>query len=473
MMISNHRYRYFVVCLVFVAFVSTMAQEHQSHFPPEEFQARWENIFDIIGEAAAVFQGAPDNGGFNFPRQQNVFYYLCGVENPHSYLVLDGRSRQAILYLPQGHSRHGRRVLSLDDSSHVKRRTGVHSVRPVEAFDRIDVRILYTPFKPSEGHGQTRGNRIRANRLALNDQWDGRISREQHFISLLRARHPRAEIRDISPIIDKMRTIKSPREIELLRRAGRLAALGILEAMKSTQPGLYEYQLDAAARYVFLVNGARLDAYRSITASGIENIRDGHYYFNSSRLRSRDLVLMDYAPDYGYYVSDIGRMWPVNGKFEPWQRQLCSLILAYHKAILKRIRPGITPNSIMTEAAEELEPLIQRTAFIKPYYETAVRKMVKTGGGVFSHTVGMAVHDVGTYFRKPLRAGLVFAVDPQLRVPEDNLYMRIEDTIVVTETGIENFTRFAPSELEEIEKTVRGKGIVQQVTPDLFPLKVF
>jgi Xaa-Pro aminopeptidase len=99
--------------------------------------------------------------------------------------------------------------------------------------------------------------------------------------------------------------------------------------------------------------------------------------------------------------------------------------------------------------------------------------MVETGGGSFSHTVGMAVHDVGSYRNMPLVPGLVFAVDPQLRVPEENLYMRIEDTIVVTETGIENFTRFAPSELVEIEKMVRRKGMVQQVPPVLLPLKAF
>jgi Xaa-Pro aminopeptidase len=364
-------------------------------------------------------------------------------------------------------------VLSLDDTAHVKHRTGVHSVRPVEALRRINSRIIYTPFAPREGHGQTRGNRIRANRLALEDRWDGRVSRENNFISLLRARHPRSEIRNISPLIDKMRTIKSPREIELLRRAGRLAALGSIEAMKATEPGLYEYQLDAVARYIFLVNGSRLDAYRSITAAGVDNIIDGHYYFNTSKLKAGDLILMDYSPDYGYYVSDIGRMWPVNGKFEPWQRQLCSLILAYHKAILRRIKPGLTPKAIMEAAAEEMEPLIKKTKFLKPYYETAIRKMVKTGGGVFSHTVGMAVHDVGSYRNEPLVPGLVFAVDPQVRVPEENLYMRIEDTIVVTETGIENFTRFAPSELDEIEKMVRKKGMVQKFPPVLLPLRVF
>jgi len=93
--------------------------------------------------------------------------------------------------------------------------------------------------------------------------------------------------------LDKLRTVKSPREIELLRRSSKLAALGITEAMRSTKPGGYEYQLDAAARYIFLVNGSKLEGYRSITASGVDNIIDGHYYFNTSPLKDGVLILMD------------------------------------------------------------------------------------------------------------------------------------------------------------------------------------
>lgn len=448
-------------------------QQHQSHFPPEEFKVRWEKIFDRIGEAVAIVQGAPDNGGFIFPRQTNSFYYLCGVENFHAYLILDGRNRQVTLYLPRVRGRDDTRVLSLNDTTRVKQRTGVDRVMDADVLDRINARIIYTPFSPAENQGQSRWELINANRKRASDYWDGAVSRENHFIALLKTRNPRAEIKDLTPILDELRTIKSPREIELIRRASRLAALGIKAAMRSTRPGVCEYQLDAVARYVFLVNGAKLEAYRSITASGVENTSDGHYYFNSSRLREGDLVLMDFAPDYGYYVSDIGRMWPVNGKFQPWQRELCQLILTYHKEILKRIQPGVTPTQIMAEAKEVMDPILDKTPFSKPAYEKAVRKMIDTGGGVFSHMVGMAVHDVGRYFSKPLQPGLVFAVDPQLRVPEENLYMRIEDTVVVTEEGVENLTRFAPSELDAIERVIGKKGMVQKYPPVIQPLVVF
>ena len=107
-----------------------------------------------------------------------------------------------------------------------------------------------------------------------------------------------------------------------------------------------------------------------------------------------------------------------------------------------------------------MEPVFARTKFSKPIYEQAARRLVETGGGVFSHTVGMAVHDVGGY-RGGLKPGHVFSVDPQLRVPEENLYLRYEDTVVVTDTGVENFTDFLPMELDAMERLVREKGIVQ------------
>jgi Xaa-Pro aminopeptidase len=110
-----------------------------------------------------------------------------------------------------------------------------------------------------------------------------------------------------------------------------------------------------------------------------------------------------------------------------------------------------------------MEPVFARTRFSKPSYEAAARLLVSNGGGVFSHTVGMAVHDVGSYRGGALKVGQVFSVDPQLRVPDENIYLRYEDTVVVTERGVENFTDFLPMELADIEKLVKLQGVVQKV----------
>ena len=451
---------------------------YQTDFPPEEFQARWERVFSKISKAAvAVVQGVPLTNGFIMPRQTNELYYLCGVETPHSYLLLDGRRQKVTLYLPPRNPRlesaEGK-VLSAEDAGVAKTLTGVDEVLSNEEMRKDWLgklpggppRVIYALFSPAEGNAQSRFELVAANAAIASDSWDGRLPREAHFVELLRTRYPRAEIKDLTPILDEMRSIKSPREVALIRRASQLAGLGLMEAMRSARPGRYEYELDAAARYVFLVNGARLEAYRSITATGTPNIWNMHYYRNTSRLEDGDLVLMDYAPDYHYYVSDVARMWPVNGRFGPWQRELLGFVLEYRNAILERIRPGVTTAQIMEEAKAAMEKVFARTKFSKPIYEQGARRLVNTGGGVLSHPVGMAVHDDGNYALGPLQTGHVFSVDPQLRVPEENLYIRYEDTVVVTQNSVENFTDFLPSRLEDIEKLVRQEGVVQKVPPE-------
>jgi Xaa-Pro aminopeptidase len=470
--------RALVATAVLAAPCLASAQHYQTDFPPEEFKARWAKVFDAIGgDAVAVVQGAPLTNGFQLPRQSNTFYYLCGIETPGSYLVLDGRSRRAILHLPPRNERLERaegKVLSAEDAERVKALTGADDVRSTAAMAdgwplaEGKASAIYVEYAPAEGHAQSRGELQSADAAVAADYWDGGLPRHSRFAELLRARHPRVANKDLTPILDAARGIKSPREIALVRRASQLAGLGLMEAMRSTQPGVFEYQLDAAARYVFLVNDARLDGYRSITASGTENISNGHYYRNSKRLADGDLVLMDYAPDYRYYVSDIGRVWPVGGRYLPWQRELLQFILEYRNATLSRIRPGVTAAEVSRQVREAMQPVLARTRFSKPAYGQAARKLVDTGGGTFSHTVGMAVHDVGGYRDGPLEPGQVFSIDPQMWVPEESLYLRYEDTVVVTASGVENFTSFLPSELSDIEALVREEGIVQKL-PALGP----
>ena len=477
-----------VVCLA-LASASGAAQYYQTDFPADEFKSRHAKVFEQIGpDAVAVVQGVAQTEGYTLPRQHNTFYYLSGIETPGAYLLLDGRTKRVTIYLPARNPRleaaEGR-VLSAEDGELVRRISGVDDVKPLQemagtnwplvptATDappssggrRQAPAAIFAEFSPAENQGQSRGELVAAESARVNDFWDGSGSRQRRFVELLRARHPRADVRNLNPMLDQMRSVKSPREIAMVRRASQIAGLGVMEAMRSTEPGVTEYQLDAAARYVFLVNDARLEGYRSITASGTENINNMHYFRNTSTLKDGDLVLMDFAPDYRYYVSDIGRVWPVNGKYNPVQRELLQFVLEFHKAVLSRIRPGVTAAAIHEEAKKAMEPVFARTKFSKPIYEKAARTLVETGGGVFSHTVGMAVHDVGGYRDGPLKPGQVFSVDPQMWVREENLYLRFEDTVVVTETGVENFTHFLPMELDDMERLVLEKGVVQKVPP--------
>ena len=463
------------ICFL-ILFSALWSQHYQVDFPPEEFKTRWEGVFEQIGdEAVAVAQGFPLSNGFIMPRQTNAFYYLSGIETPHAYILLDGRDKKVTLYMPPRNERLERsegRILNADDEKLIKKLVGVDAVYSTEVMrensppDLDRGTVIYTMFTPAEGQGQSRYELEVANASIAADPWDGRISRESRLVQLLRMRNRRNEVKDLTPIIDKLRSVKSPNEIALIRRASQLAGLGMMEAIKSTEPGAWEYQLDGVARYVFLINGARLEAYRSITASGTENISNGHYYRNDSQLKSGDMVLMDYAPDFRYYVSDIGRMWPVNGIYEPWQRELLQIILEYRNVVLDIIRPGVNTEQVLEEARQKMKLIMKRYKFSKKIYKKAAEKMVQTGGGVLSHPVGLAVHDDGPYRYGPLKVGHVFSVDPQMWVPEENLYLRYEDTIVVTENGNENFTDFLPSELDELEKLVREKGMLQSFPKD-------
>ncbi len=465
----------FLTCCSFLG--AREAAWHQTDFTPADFAARWAAVYDAIGDdAVAIVPGGTQTNGFIYPRQTNEFYYLCGIETSGSYLLLDARTRKATLFLPPHNARleaaEGK-VLSAEDVDLVKEYTGADNVASVQTMigDWLGAapaglpHAIYALFSPAEGVEQSRGELLGANQAIAWDSWDGRISREARFAELLHTRYPRSEVRDLTPILDKMRSVKSPAEIALLRRAGQIAGWAMLEAMHSTRPGVYEYELDAATRYIFLVNGARLEGYRSIIASGTDTIWNMHYYRDNGEMKSGDLLLLDYAPDYHNYVSDIARIWPVNGKFSPLQRELLGFVLAYRNTVMERIRPGKTPAEIVADAKTAMEPVFARTKFSKPIYEAAARKFVDTGGGVFSHPVGMAVHDDGDYSKGPLQPGQVFSIDPQMRVPEENIYLRYEDVIVITADGYENFTGFLPTELNDIEKQVGLGGIVQTVPP--------
>jgi len=349
--------------------------------------------------------------------------------------------------------------------------TGVDEVHGIEALPhhlwryllRPAFPTLFTMLSPAEGAAQSRDELLIGFADAISDPWDEARAREGRFVQLIRARYPQFEIADLTPILDAMRIVKSPRELQLIRRASQLAADGIMEAMRSTEPGLYEYQLDAVARFVFLVNGARGEAYRSITAAGT-NAFFGHYNRNDSELVAGDLILMDYAPDYRYYASDVTRMWPVDGRFTAEQRELYGWILRYYEELMPRIRPGVTSDQILDETAEVMTKVFEETEFSKPEYEEAARKTL-TFRGHLSHPVGLAVHDVGTYRTQPLRPGTVFSIDPMMWVPEERLYIRIEDVGVVTEDGFENFSAYAPTHIEDIEEFMGQPGMMQLRPP--------
>jgi len=445
---------------------------YQTDFSKEEFSDRRSRIIDAIGsDAVALIQGASGLPGFSVFRQSNTFYYLTGLESAHAYLLLNGRKRQTTLYLPHrdaGRESNEGKVLSAEDNELIKQLTGVNQVKGIEFLSadlvstgliRPPAPLLYTEFSPAENGNDSRDENLYAQARAAADPWDGQPAREALFIQKLKERFPQFEMRDLSPILDTMRVIKSSKEIELIRRATQIAGLGIIEAMRSTQPGVYEYQLDAAAKYIFHLHGARGDGYASIIGGGT-NAYMGHYFHKTDVLKEGDLVLMDYAPDYHYYTSDVTRIWPVNGKFTSEQKELYNFIVAYRDALFKYIKPGVTSNEVLDKAAADMKQYLVGKKFVKPEHLKAVEEGLKFRGH-FQHPVGMAVHDVGRVNGIPLQPGMVFTIDPMIWIHEERLYIRIEDMALVTADGVENLSSFVPSKIEDVEATIKEKGLIE------------
>ena len=439
---------------------------YQTDFAPEELAGRRRRVLEAIGSnAVALLQGAEKEGSHDLFRQTNDVYYLCGVEVPHAYLLLDGRNQSCSLCLPHQSAlrrEHEGEILSAENAEIVCKLTGLDATYGIEELSRLleGVEELYTPMHIAEGAMMSGDTLQRSQQEVFSDPWDGRPDRMRWFVALLRKRWPTTEIRDLSPITDEMRFIKSPAEIELLRKAGKLSAIGVLAAMRATRPDVWEYQLDAVMRYVYLVNGARDAGYRAIIASG-DNIRYGHYKANNAQLAGGDLVLVDSAPDYHYYTSDVGRMWPINGRYTDAQRELYGFVVEYHQAYLDLVRPGVTAEQVIAEAAERMRGVVERTAFSKQAYEKGARATLEFPYHM-SHPVGMAVHDVSHYRGKVLQPGTVLSLDPSLWVPEEHLYIRVEDTVLVTGNGIENLTADAPLELHDVEQTMKQEGLLQR-----------
>ena len=476
---------FFTACLLFVTQLTSFAQEkhyYQTDFSIVDFQERRSQIFEAIGNnSIALIQGAASITGFKVFRQTNTFYYLCGLESEHAYLLLNGKTKTSTIYLPNRdkarESSQGK-ILSAEDADLVKKLTGVERVRGYGSLanDLVGTGLinrgapyLYTPLSPAEIGNDSRDEILHGQARAASDPWDSQSTREARFKKLIMERFPQFEIRHLSPILDAMRLIKSPKEIEIIRNATEIAGLAIMEAMRSTSPGVYEYQLDAAAKYIFYLHGAQGDGYPSIIGGGT-NAYMGHYFRKRDVLKDGDLVLMDYAPDYHYYTSDVTRIWPVNGKFNKKQAALYKFIVAYRDALFRYIKPGITSNEVLNKAAIDMKEYLIGKSFVKPSHLKAVQNGL-TFRGHFQHPVGMAVHDVGRVHGVTLKEGMVFTIDPMIWIPEERHYIRIEDVAVVTKTGVENLSDFVPSKIDDVERTIKEIGLTEFRPVKSLPLK--
>jgi Xaa-Pro aminopeptidase len=444
--------------------------------PKAEFEARRARVLDQIGDGAVVVQGTAETPSYVKFRQNNQFFYLTGVEVPRALLILDGKTKTATLFLnPRDERAERSEGPVLTPGSEAQTLTGIPSVLDRAAFTAAidalgrDGRTLYLPHRPEALGAATPGYTTAHAQKSLADPWDGRLSREAAFIDRIKARAPKSSIKDLDPILDAMRLIKSPREIALIREATRIAGLGIMEAMRAAEPGLFEYELEAVADYVFKKHNAQGIGYFALVAAG-QNASWPHYHAAQTRIQKGQMVLFDYAPDYKYYTSDVTRMFPIDGKFTPDQRELYGTYLRLYQALMTSIRPGPAPD-ILKDAVAKMDAMLASTTFANPKNKQAAtqfvegyRKSWQSGRTSLGHMVGMEVHDVTAPMPAGLKPGMIFTIEPAMTIPEDRVYIRLEDVILITENGYDNLSSFVPVELSAIEKLMAEPAFSERST---------
>jgi Xaa-Pro aminopeptidase len=422
----------------------------------------------------AILQGTTERRGESTLRQSNQFFYLTGVTEPRALLVIDGRTKKSTLFLTPATPRRERAIgpyLDVNEAS--QKLTGIEAIEARTVFSEVlekiaaDRRAIFTPMKPEVLGSESASDVVGFVRASKEDPWDGHVGRDEEFLARLKAKAPESEVKDLDPILDTLRAVKSPREIAVIREATRLAGLGIMEAMRDAEPGMFEYELEAAAEYVYKRGGAYGESYFPLIANG-RNMPYTHYHKDRDRLRSGDLVQFDWAPDIANYTSDVTRVFPADGKFTPRQREYYVIYLRLYQALMTSIRVHATAREIMDAAYLKMrkvlaefkftDPKIRETAEAfanryKPNPDAPPNPRLSLG-----HGVGMEVHDV----RNPtatLEPGYIFTIEPQMTMESGELSVRLEDMILITEKGYENLSAFVPVEIDDIEKLMAQPGL--------------
>jgi len=431
-------------------------------FPPEEYASRRARLMEKIGDGVAIFLGATQPVGDTQFYQNNALMYFCGVEIPGSILVIDGRTKKSTLFFTIDEREAESEGISLELVRNPKEVTGVEHVLPRDQFGNFLVRFnnqarqVYTMFYPEELMRENTREKYNAwQRSMVLELFDQRLTRELQFVGQITRKFPRVEVKDISPIFWDLRKYKSPLEIEVLKKAGEIGVKAHRAVIQSCAPGIKEKELAALFQYVCLKEGAQDLAFYTIIMSG-KNHAFGHYHRYDRTLKDGDFVILDAGPDYKYYNVDLSTSFPVNGHFSARQRELYQKAFIVRQACLDSYRPGIT----LKQVGENIKAYLKARGLSPD--DPQVKGEIRYGG--YNHSVGLATHDVMATFSGPdevLKPGFVFACDIQVIHPEEEIGIRLEDTIVITKDGYINLGQGLPRTIDEIEELMREDGIIQ------------
>ncbi|HBB93522.1 MAG TPA: hypothetical protein DC042_17815 [Bacteroidales bacterium] len=395
-------------------------------FEKSEYAARRQKLMDKIPDGFAIIRNSAGE------KPNLDFLYLCGVKVPNAILIIDGQKKATHLFYTTSEGYLKGEGLSPELATRPKEVTGVEFWYKADQFAPVltgriaQGGILYTPFTAEEFNSD----------VSTRSEWDGRLNREQQFAKVLKEKYAGTEVKDCSQMIWDLRMIKSPAEIEKMRIAGRIGAEAMNAVMKAAKPGMYEYELSSLFEYECKRKGCKEMAFDVIISSA-ENHEYLHYAQHNRLLTDGDFLVVDAGPAWEDYDTDISISFPVNGKFTPRQKEIYEACKAVSLACLEFYKPGITGYEV---GAKVKELLISKGYKVETDAFSRLR-FFKEGG--ITHSVGLATHDCGgrdVPKNIPLKAGMVFACDVFATFPDENLGVRVENTVVITETGCENLT---------------------------------
>jgi Xaa-Pro aminopeptidase len=405
----------------FLALALLLSPLVPAKMPLDEYRTRRSNLrksLDGVVLLAARIEGRDET--FRMDQEPN-FYYLTGWSDPDARLLITP-SRE-ILFLPHHNQRRenfmGKRASAEDSDVHAL--TGFEEVLPIEKFEAELDQALSTNEKV----------------YALQNT---------PFSDKLKLLYPFRDISDAAPVIAKLRMKKSAAELAAIQHATDVTLEAHRAAWKRMASGVYEYQLEATLVNTFLENGCEGVSYAPIVGSG-PNSTVLHYSANHRRADQGEVVVIDSAAQCDGYASDITRTAPVGGKFSPRQREIYEIVLGAQNAAIAAAKPGIRlsgPTGSLTKIAKDY-----MDAHGKDLHGAPLGKYFIHGIG---HQVGLQVHDATV--DGPLEAGMVVTIEPGIYIPEENIGVRIEDVILVTENGAKVLSAALTREPDQIEKAV-------------------
>jgi Xaa-Pro aminopeptidase len=436
-----------VLALILCALSPAAAQQRRDREPNSVYVERRSRLASNIDGPIILlgYTGREEESETYIFAQDENFYYLTGHNEEEAALILlppdgnkarddDWTGPRQILFLPPKDPRrekwNGQRMSPSDPG--IEQRTGFALVKPMPELRATVEKLakIYPTFYTVLPYQKEMGG----------------YPHEKETEDWLKQAAPSAAIKDIRSSIADLRLIKSPTELALLRQAIDLSLDAQFEAMKMMRPGLWEYQVAAKMVEVHAMGGSEAEAYAPIVGAG-PNSTALHYDKLSRKMEEGDIVVMDVGAQYSGYAADITRTIPANGKFTPRQREIYEIVLGAQNAAIQALKPGM-------DMCRKGDKSIYKIAY--DYINTHGKDQHgKPLGQYFihglGHSIGLNVHDPGELCR-PFMPGTVFTIEPGIYIPEENLGVRIEDDLLITETGYELLSQRLPRSVDEIEK---------------------